>query len=180
MSETLDLQFFVVVDTLTPYDTKEHTYQANWNLLTTDYYTNTPLTYVATNDTGLPNMAVIPLILTNTTSQNYVAVNTSTALWGWDVDRNPPFQIPALGIFYCNLSTIYLFYYLEIAHIHVGSGVQQMATFLLPLKANQQADIKAIARYPTLNEYGITFNDGSSVNITLLKGGGVKYVINAN
>ena len=42
-------------------------------------------------------MAVIPLILTSTTTQNYVAVNTSSELWGWDVDRNPPFQIPALG-----------------------------------------------------------------------------------
>jgi hypothetical protein len=83
-------------------------------------------------------MAVIPLILTNTTYQNYVAVNTSSALWGWDVDRNPPFQIPALGFFFF----FFLYYYpyfrllnitkqrLHIYTSEVGNNKWQLFCFL--------------------------------------------------
>eukprot|EP01113_Clastostelium_recurvatum_P011051 TRINITY_DN1556_c0_g1_i1.p1 TRINITY_DN1556_c0_g1~~TRINITY_DN1556_c0_g1_i1.p1 ORF type:complete len:700 (-),score=128.36 TRINITY_DN1556_c0_g1_i1:219-2318(-) len=149
---------FVIVDTLTPNDSKPHVYQALWNLLTTEY-AKTNLS-VVTNDTGLPNMAVYPMV-PGTGVQTYVAFENASSLYGWDVDRNPPFYIHAL----------------EIVHERSGAGEMQLVTFLLPLQKNQKAGVKSIVASNENQDYTIDFEDGSSIHVMLVPGGGIKAVV---
>jgi hypothetical protein len=143
------IQLFVVVDTLVPTDTNRHNYTALWNLLSTKYeFDATHAVY--TTDASKANLAVVPLLTTGLSVAPYVAVNKSSELWGWDVDRNPPFQIPAL----------------EILHSKAGTGPQQIVTLLLPLMPNQAYPIKSI-KSSSPNIFLIIFDGANSVEVTI-------------
>eukprot|EP00026_Physarum_polycephalum_P003409 Phypoly_transcript_03420.p1 GENE.Phypoly_transcript_03420~~Phypoly_transcript_03420.p1 ORF type:complete len:546 (+),score=64.25 Phypoly_transcript_03420:786-2423(+) len=153
------LQAFIVVDTLTPNDTKSHNYQVLWNILSTKYYNLSKYQLVATNDSEIPNLAVVALAV-NTSVASYIAVNTSTQILGWDVDRNPPFQIPAL----------------EVIHTKNGQGVQQFVSLLLPLYANTSHNITSIQQISSKN-FVVKF-ETKTLEIVLGNEIGIKAVVN--
>jgi len=152
------------VDTLTPNDNNVHNYTALWNLLSTKYLVDSTHT-VYTTDANKANLAVVPLITTGLSVTPYVAVNKSLEIWGWDVDRNPPFQIPAL----------------EILHSKADKGPQQLATLLLPLLPGHASPVKSVKNTnPTT--FVVILDGPTSVEITIGQGDGggikVQYISN--
>jgi len=152
-----ELQAFVVVDTITNIDGKSHTYSATWNFLSKHFYSDPKFKGVSTNDTGLPNLAIFALG-TSAKVSSYLALNTSTEIRGWDIDRSPPFNIPAL----------------EVVHEITAAGNQQFVTLLLPLKAGVRHHGVSQIENVKNTQFVVHFADGHKIYIELGATIGVK------
>lgn len=139
---------FIVEDTLTPYDDKQHTYQARWHLLSTRVREDTITGAVVTEDLGQPNLAVIPLRSEGLTVRHASAQETPELL-GWNCikDKNPG-RLPATTVL----------------HDRSGSGLQHFLTLLLPLRVGQGNPVTAVRETGGTTE--IRLDDGRKLIIS--------------
>jgi hypothetical protein len=123
---------FTVVDTLTPNDDKEHTYQVRWHLLTTAVSTGAATNASFTYDPGKPNLLVLPL---GDPGLEVVSASAQTTpeLLGWNVRKDmDPQYVPATTVL----------------HTRRGKGVQKFVTQLIPIKPGEQKLVNSVERKP--------------------------------
>jgi hypothetical protein len=133
---------FTVVDTLTPNDDKEHTYQVRWHLLTTAVSTGATTNASFTFDPGRPNLLVLPL---GEPGLEVVSASAQTTpeLLGWNVRKDmDPQYVPATTVL----------------HTRRGKGVQTFVTQLIPIKPGEQKLVNSVERKP--DGIHIHFADG--------------------
>lgn len=137
-----DVPFFVVSDVMAPSDSKDHTYQARWNLLTTATKTNEATRAVDTTDADKPNLVVVPLL--SGVEVRSVSAQTEPEVLGWHVRKDmDPQYVPATTVL----------------HTKKGAGEQRLLTLLLPLKAGQANLVHAVrATGPASAEVTLTDN----------------------
>ncbi|MES2460419.1 MAG: alginate lyase family protein, partial [Armatimonadota bacterium] len=133
---------YTVIDTLTPNDDKEHTYQVRWHLLTTATETNPTTQATVTNDAGKPNLLVLPLGEAGLEVRS-ASAQTSPELLGWNVRKDlDPQYVPATTVL----------------HTRRGKGVQSFVTVLVPIKAGEQKRVKSVERAAAAVQ--VRFTDG--------------------
>ena len=138
----------IIADTLVPNDGNEHTYQARWNLLTTQT-TQNPVTHATTTtDKNKPNLALLPLQL------DHLEVSSASAqevpeLLGWNIrhDASLP-HMPATTVL----------------HMKKGAGTQSFLTLLVPMRAGSASPIKSVQPQAP-DSATVIFNDGRSLSI---------------
>ena len=137
---------FIVADTLTPLDDKSHEYEARWHLLSTraslDKFTGT----VTTEDSELPNLAIVPLLTRDLTVDPVKARDSEriSELAGWDVTRDGHY--PATTVL----------------HTRRGKGVQQFLTLLVPIQMGETNPVKQVRAG---NPAYVTMADGREFEI---------------
>jgi len=139
---------FIVADTLVPNDTAEHTYQARWNLLTTNTQEDQQTKAITTIDKDLPNLAIVPLQTTGLEVRS-VSAQVQPELLGWYVQagRSPEYT-PATTVL----------------HTWHGSGVENLLTLFVPIQAGSSSPIKSVKPTGT-DSATVTFNDGRVFSI---------------
>lgn len=153
---------FIVSDTLTSLDGAPHSYQARWNLLSTDTSVDEKTHAVVTKDLGLPNLAVVPL-LTEGLTIRAVSAQTSPELLGWSVQRAMPHAIPATTV----------------VQERSGPGIQHFLTLLLPLHPGEANPVKSIASHDGSSSADFSLADGRSYGVMFDKDGQLIVVNNA-
>lgn len=140
---------YIVSDTLTPTDATSHTYQARWNLLTTQTIQDPATQIITTTDPTQPNLAVIPL-RPDGLQTRAVSAQTEPELLGWWVrkDLDPP-HIPATTVL----------------HTRSGAGVQRFLTLLLPLKPGALNPVRQVRPHSD-DAVELTFTDGRRLTIS--------------
>jgi hypothetical protein len=139
---------FIVADTLVPNDANEHTYQARWNLLTTNVQQDSATQAVTTIDKNQPNLAIVPLLTTGLDVRS-ASAQSQPELLGWYIQagRSPEYY-PATTV----LHTLH------------GSGVQNFLTLLVPIQAGKSFPIQSVK--PAAGDSAtVTFNDGRILSI---------------
>ncbi|MEI7728209.1 MAG: heparinase II/III family protein [Verrucomicrobiota bacterium] len=110
---------YLVADTLAPTNTASHTYEARWHLLPTNTVTTANTKAVTTTDSGVPNLAVVPCLLSNLTVAAVVGRSNTTynLLLGWTLIGSQPEHLPATTI----------------THTLTATGTNHFLTLLMPL-----------------------------------------------
>jgi len=147
-------QIFVVVDRLLPNDANEHLYTVIWNLKTTNTSTENALKAVLSQDYNVGNLAVVPLASVSATNvSRHVAENNGNTLWGWDVSRNSPFNIPDTALL----------------HERKAAGIQYFVTLLVPLPPSRSVPSSSVSSTKQTDQftYSVTFSSGTVLDIKL-------------
>lgn len=139
----------IVADTLTPNDAVSHTYQARWNLLTTQTQLIDATHEVVTTDPNQPNLDIVPL------NPDGLDVRSASGqlepeLLGWNVLHTTVKQ-PAAAT--------------SVLQTRQGTGVQTFLTLLVPIPSGATDPVKSVVS----NGPGtatVTFNDGRTLAIT--------------
>ncbi len=127
---------YLVADTLATNDASSHTYEARWHLLPTNTVLDTVTKAVTTIEAGVPNLAVVPCLLSNLTVAAVVARSNAsyTQLLGWNIVGGQPGYKPATTV----------------THTLSGTGTKQLLTLLLPLPAGATNPVtNVVATGPT-------------------------------
>ena len=139
---------FVVVDTLTPTDGAEHTYQARWHLLPTETEVAESTLAVVTQAADQPNLVVVPL-LAGGLRQSVVSAQKEPELLGWWVNKDSdPQYIPATTI----------------TQGRRGAGVQHFLTLFIALAAGEGDPVEAITPTGEVSAE-VTLTDGRKLRI---------------
>ena len=139
----------IVADTLTPNDGVPHTYQARWNLLTTNTRLVASTHEVDTTDPGVPDLDIVPLSAEGLDVRT-ASGQTQPELLGWNVVHNTVSQ-PAAAT--------------TVLQTRRGAGVQTFLTLLVPVQAGS-----ARSMIQNVHETGggaaqVTFTDGRKLII---------------
>ncbi len=155
-------ELFIVVDTLTPSDAAAHTYEARWQLKTTQWRHEKAIAGTLTADQGKANLLIVPLATAGLQVREDSGVKQPKLL-GWDVERDRD-PAPALTV----------------RHTRTGSGVQRFATLLVPLAAGEKHPVQAV-RLAGDTRWTIAFADGRAIQLALgpEAGGGFRVVVDA-
>jgi hypothetical protein len=139
---------FVVADTLVPADGAEHSYQARWNLLTTQTIKDETTQAITTTDEGKPNLTIVPLQRDNLEVRS-ASAQTEPELLGWYVrkDMNPA-VIPATTV----------------VHTKKGIGSQSFLTLLVPINSGNSSPIKSVEPKAP-DSATVTFDNGHVFSI---------------
>jgi hypothetical protein len=139
---------FLVADTLVPNDAASHTYQARWQLLSTQTHLDQASKTVETIDANESNLAVVPLA-TDGLEVSSASGQTTPEILGWKIEANPK-RTPATTV----LQT------------RTGPGRQSFLTLFLPLPAGATSPVKSVeARDP--NSKLVLLADGRSFSISV-------------
>jgi len=113
---------FIVADRLTPADNQTpHRYQARWQLLTTQTRIDPATHTLVTEDPGLPNLAIVPL-LADDLDVTAASAQEEPEILGWNVRKDKvPQNIPSTTLL----------------HTRTGTGPQTLLTLLIPLRPGQ-------------------------------------------
>ncbi|XHR27093.1 MAG: heparinase II/III family protein [Chthoniobacteraceae bacterium] len=137
---------YAVRDTLQPGDASEHTYQARWQVGSTNTEYDATSGAVETQDSGVANLAIVPLV------RDGMEVRSATAqeepeILGWLVikDNVPPRQ---------PITTV--------LHTVKGTGVKRFLTLLIPLKPGEESPIRSVSGTDRIE---VTFKDGRRIQI---------------
>ena len=138
----------VVADTLTPNDASSHTYQARWNLLTTNTKQIEATHEIVTTDPGVPNLSIVPL------NPDGLDVRSATGqlqpeLLGWNVVHYTVSQ-PAAAT--------------TVVQTRQGTGVQIFLNLLVPIPSATSDPVKSVESTGA-GKAKVTFNDGRFVEI---------------
>jgi hypothetical protein len=139
---------FLIADTLTPRDDAEHTYQARWHLMTTATELDENTSIVTTTDTGLPNLALVPLI-TEGLTVSMASAQTEPELLGWWVQRGRDHK-PATTVM----------------HDRSGTGAQHLLTLLLPIQADSDNPLQEVNSTGP-GRYEVILTDGRKINLSV-------------
>ena len=139
---------FLIADTLTPRDDAEHTYQARWHLMTTAAVLNESTSIVTTTDSGLPNLALVPLI-TEGLTVTMASAQTEPEILGWWVQRGRDHK-PATTVMY-NRS---------------GIGAQHLLTLLLPIQAGSDNPVQEVSSTGP-GKYEVLLTDGRKIALSV-------------
>jgi len=138
----------LVADTLTPRDDAEHTYQARWHLMTTAAEFDESTSIVTTTDTGLPNLALVPLI-TEGLTVSMVSAQTEPEILGWWVQRGRDHK-PATTVM----------------HNRSGTGAQHLLTLLLPIQAGSDNPLQEVSSTGP-GKYEVLLTDGRKITLSV-------------
>jgi hypothetical protein len=139
---------FVVADTLVPGDTKEHTVQARWHLISPKTALDDSTKAVATRDRDVPNLAVVPLLAEGLEVRS-ASAQEEPELLGWRSHKSggKPWY-PATTVL----------------HTRKGAGTQHMLTLLVPLRKGEANPVTGVrATGPTSAD--VTFRDGRRLRV---------------
>jgi hypothetical protein len=141
---------YVVADRLRPNDSLPHQFQARWQILTTHSRID-PLTQtLITEDRGIPNIAIVPLLVDNLRTDS-VSAQESPEILGWDFRILPdPQLIPATTLL----------------HTLTGSGPHLILTLLLPLRPGEANPITKVEPGRDGVSATVIFTDGRRLVIT--------------
>ena len=103
---------------------------------------------VVTTDTGLPNLALVPLI-TEGLSVRAVSAQTEPELLGWWVQKNKTNE-PVTTVL----------------HTRSGTGTQHLLTLLLPIQIGSENPIQEVNSI-SLGKYEVNLADGRKVSLTV-------------
>jgi len=117
---------YVVADRIAPADDQSHQYQTRWNLLSTQTQIDPATKVLVTTDSGVPNLAIVPLLLDQLEVRS-ASGQENPELLGWDLHKgSEAFQrTPATTL----------------VHTRSGAGPQTMLTLLAPLRVGQASPI---------------------------------------
>jgi hypothetical protein len=140
---------FIVADTLVPSDSAEHTYQARWNLLSTQTTQDAVTQAVTTVDKDQPNIAVVPL-QPDHLEVRAISGQSEPELLGWSVrkDMNPE-AVPATTV----------------TQTRKGSGPQSFLTLFVPIRAGAVSPIKSVVPKAP-DSATVTYTDGRVFSVT--------------
>ena len=139
----------IVSDKLTPNDTKDHTYQARWNLLPTNVQKIDTTGEVVTADANQPNLDLVPLDPAGLDVQT-ASGQTDPELLGWRVfheGRQQPAKVTT------------------VLQTKKGSGVQSFLTLLVPMWPGQTNVVKSVTA-TAAGEATVFFSDGRKLDIS--------------
>ena len=135
---------FIVADRLTPNDASSHQYQARWQLLTTRTRLDSVTHVLVTNDPGMPNLAIVPLLVENL-DVAAASAQEKPEILGWYMRHDKaPQNIPATTLL----------------HTRSGAGPQLFLTLFVPLHPGQANPVAKV-------EVG---SDGSSATAYFIDG----------
>ncbi len=135
---------FVVADRVRPDDVQSHAYQDRWQLQTTHWQINRVTHALETDDEGLPNLVVVPL-LTNGLDVKAVSGQESPEILGWDVRKDmDPQNVVATTLL----------------HTLTSAGPRILLTLILPLKPGEFNPVAGVTPGPDGRSATVTFMDG--------------------
>jgi Heparinase II/III N-terminus/Heparinase II/III-like protein len=139
---------FVIADTLVPFDSVDHSYQARWNVMTTYTKEDADTQAVTTLDDGKVNMTIVPLQMDNLQVRT-ASAQTEPELLGWYVRKDAtPENIPATTI----------------VQTKEGPGVQNFVTLLVPILSGTASPVKSVASKGS-GSATVSYNDGRIFSI---------------
>ncbi len=134
----------VIADRVHPSDTQPHTYEDRWQLQTTHWQIDAATHALETDDEGLPNMIVVPL-LSKDLNVRAVTAQQTPELLGWDVRKDmDPQNVPSTTLL----------------HTLKASGPQLMLTLFLPLKPGEFSPVTRVTPGADGRSATVTFSDG--------------------
>jgi hypothetical protein len=142
---------YVVADRMRPNDAASHTYQARWQLLTTNTRVDPATHVLETTDADQANIAIVPL-LSHGLEVAAASGQESPELLGWNVRKALyPQHVPATTLL----------------HTRTGAGPQLLLTLFVPLRTGQANPVASVT----------PGDDGHSATVTLTDGR--KFLISA-
>jgi hypothetical protein len=119
---------YVVADRVNPNDSLPHQFQARWQILTTHSRKDPSTQSLITEDPGLPNISVVPMLVDHLRVES-VSGQEQPEILGWNVrkDTVPPL-VPATTL----LQTL------------AGSGPHVILTMFVPLRAGEVNPVKRV------------------------------------
>ena len=143
---------YIVADRMEPIDNQAHTYQARWQLLSTEVVDFPETKALATADIGVPNLAIYPLS-TDGLQVRHATAQETPELLGWHCRKDmKPQNVPATTL----LQT------------KKGAGVQRFLTLLLPLKKEEKNPVVSVKGD---NPAEVTFHDGRKLIVEVSEDG---------
>jgi hypothetical protein len=119
---------YVVADRLHPNDSRPHRYQARWQILTTQSRIEPSTQILVTEDRGMANIAVVPLLV-DSLRINSVSGQEVPEILGWNFHTGAgPELVPATTLL----------------HTLTGSGPQLILTLLVPLRPGEANPIARV------------------------------------
>jgi len=141
---------YIVADRLTPADDASHTYQARWQLLTTQTQIDPQTHALVTTDPGVPNLAIVPL-LAKKLEVSAASAQEEPELLGWNIRKDKvPQNIPATTLL----------------HTQAGTGPQVLLTLLLPLRPDQANPVAKVETDADGRSATVIFTDKRRLRIT--------------
>jgi len=135
---------FVVADRVRPNDSSSHRYEDRWQLQTTHWEINRVTHALETDDEGLPNLVVVPLV-SKGLDVRAVSGQESPELLGWDVRKDmDPENVAATTLL----------------HTRTGAGPQLLLTLMVALKPGETNPVAGVTPGA----------DGRSATVTLMDG----------
>jgi hypothetical protein len=133
---------FVVADRVQPNDAMPHTYQDRWQLQTTHWEIDRATHALETEDVGLPNVVVVPLLDVDVRA---VSGQEFPELLGWDVRKQmDPEHVAATSLL----------------HTRSGTGPQLILTLFIPLKSGETNPLAGVKPGTDGRSATVTFEDG--------------------
>jgi len=119
---------YLVADRVSPNDSLQHRFQARWQILTTHSRIDPSTQSFITEDPGVPNIVVVPLLTTNLRVES-ASGQEQPELLGWNVRKDvaPP-HVPATTL----LQTL------------TASGPRLILTMFIPLRAGESNPIQSV------------------------------------
>jgi hypothetical protein len=140
---------FVVADRMRPNDAAEHTYQARWQLLTTKTKVDAATQSLVTDDAGLANMAIVPLLVKDV-EVRAVSAQEKPEILGWNVRKDmDPQSVPATTLL----------------HTVKGAGEKLLLTLFVPLKAGEANPVVKVEPGADGRSATVTLTDGRTLKI---------------
>jgi hypothetical protein len=135
---------YVVADRMRPNDSDSHTYQARWQLLTTQIRVDPATHVLETADADKANIAVVPL-LSNGLEVTAVSAQEDPEILGWNIRvYDNPRRVPATTLL----------------HTLSGTGSQLLLTLIIPLRPGQASPVAGVTPGEDGHSATVTFTDG--------------------
>ncbi len=152
--------YWVIMDTVTPPDDQEHTYESTFHLAADKVDVDSTTKTVRTLNDG-PNLTILP-VASQDLSVRIITAQKKPFYQGWILSPEDDQMLPSATPYYT---------------IKCKGPAQFMYVFS-PSKPGEQGPIKAIAKADisgAINAGEITLADGSKAKVALLKDGGVSF-----
>ncbi len=135
---------YVVVDRLHPNDSFSHKYQARWQILTTHSRLDPATHSLITEDSGMANIAVIPL-LSKGLQVTSASGQEAPEILGWNIRKDEdPQVVPATTLL----------------HTLTGNGPQLILTLFVPLRPGEANPVASVEPGRDGVSATVTFSDG--------------------
>jgi hypothetical protein len=135
---------YIVADRLRPNDAQSHTYQARWQLLSTQTHIDPATHALQTTDNGEPNVAIVPL-LSKGVEVAAASAQENPEILGWNVRvYDLPRRVPATTLL----------------HTIAGSGPQLLLTLIVPLRPGHANPVSSVTPGNDGHSATVVYTDG--------------------
>jgi hypothetical protein len=141
---------YVVADRLRPNDSHPHQFEARWQLLTTRCRIEPATQILVSEDPGVSNIAIVPLLISNLKVRS-ASGQEEPEILGWDFHSGSgPELVPATTLL----------------HTLTGSGPQLILTLLIPLRSGEANPITKVEQGTDGVSATAIFTDGRRLLIS--------------